>query len=371
MNRMITGRQATVLMICLMIATKFQKLLSKMSELTGKDGWIVMMIWLVIDTLFLWLLISLSEKWEGRNFYEYVEKSAGKASAKILCIIFIVYFFIKAVVTFKGTHEFFSITLFDRITWKVFSVFILVLLILICGKGLRVIGRSAEFYIYLISFGLLASTGLGMASTDFSRLLPVLDSNLAKLFYESTKISIYFGDYIIAIFFFGNMNTRGKSIKLPMIISFLVTGLIIILIYAIFYGIYGNMSESQIHGLSDLTQFTLIGFGVGRLDWFFVLFVFISTILSTALFVWIVLYNFTLLAGLKLNYTLSIIAVILLYIFEYHIFSDIEAIFKFESGWFRFYSLFVHIVTPFFLLILAPIFAKKQRRTVNGKVIQK
>ena len=366
MEKILSRRQGSLLIICSIIATKIQRLPSVIAHDLKADGWIASLLLYLLDALAIFLVCFIMENLNGLTLYEVIEKAVGKFISKLFCIVFIVFFFMKSVVAFKGTHEFFSTTLFDMLSWQVFSILLLLLMLLMVSKGLRVIGRNAELYIYLILFGFISSIILGATATDYSKILPVFDIKLSKFIEVIPTYSLHFGDYLIVLFFVGNIKDQSKKVKWVYSAINLAVGIIASFAYIVFYGIYENVAEYQPHALADITQFSLIGLGLGRLDWFLILFVLIATFISTALYLWIVVYSIQRLFNLKQKVYVTVFAILSLYIVEFYIFKNTESVFNFLKNGFMYFTLGVEFLIPIFLVAFKIIIGIKKRRIKNA-----
>ena len=362
MEKILSNRQGTLLIICSAIATKIQRLPSVIASDLKNDGWLAGLFLFLIDALFIFLVCLIMENLNELTIYEIIEKSVGKFISRVFCLVFILFFFMKSVIAFKGTHEFFATTIFDMVSWQVFSILLILLLLLMVSKGLRVIGRSAELYIYLILFGFVCAILLGASATDFSKMFPVFDNNASKFITSIPKYTLHFGDYLIVLFFMGNIKEPTKKIKWVYAGANLVVGIFACFAYIVFYGIYENVAEYQPHALADITQFSLIGLGLGRLDWFLILFVLIATFISTALYIWITVYSINYLINKKKCTYITLFILLCLYFIEFFVFKDTESVFNFIQNGFKFFTIGVELLVPIFLFIFLTIIKVKNKR---------
>ena len=224
MKKQLTVWQCMMLASVCLISTKFQRFPALIAKDYGKNGWLFIALMIVVDLLFLWMIASTLVKLKDKTFFELLEEKLGKATKIIVCVILAVYFFFKAVITYRGTHEFFANMLFDKLSWFYFSILFALLLIVMVGGGLNDIGRSVELYSYIIGFGLVASLVLGIMKTDLANILPVMDMNVADFFTNSLKHLPWLGDYLVVLFFIGNVKIDKKPTK-PIMLSYGITGL--------------------------------------------------------------------------------------------------------------------------------------------------
>jgi len=207
----LTKRQAVVLFALLTIALKLQRLPAIISTDFGRDSYIAFACLFLFDFLLLLIILAVYKKLGNSTIFEYIEKNAGKFWLVVFCVLTIIFFLFKALLSFKQLHEFFANTLFNRLPWNVFSVLFIALLVLMVGNGLRNIGRSGEFYLYIMAFSLLAIVTLGIFVGDYQRLLPVLDIDLSEKAPKLIKYLGWFMDPVVILFFAGNVKEEKIS----------------------------------------------------------------------------------------------------------------------------------------------------------------
>ena len=135
--------------------------------------------------------------------------------------------------------------------------------------------------------------------------------------------------------------------------SYGVTSLLIVSVYIIFYCINESLSVYQANSLSAITQYSLIGLGVGRPDWFLVLFVFLSTIIANAFYVYAYTLSVSEIFMFKRNYILIGSMVFLLFIVDNIILKNIQSSITFMHDYVSYLALFVGVSMPIIVKILA------------------
>lgn len=323
MKKQLTTNQACVLLAVCLLSTKIQRLPALLVEDFGRDSWIMFFIMLMFDFLVAILFIHFLVKLEDKTFFELIKERLGVSGKIVFSILLMVFFLAKAIITYKGIHEFFANVLFDKLPWKYFSIlFILVLLIMVFG-GLNSLGRSAELYAFMIGFGMFTTLLLGVGEVKLINLLPVLDCDFSGYLKDVLRYQPWMGDFMVLPLFFGNVKIT-KSPKLRLSTAYITAGLVSVVEIVFFYGINQYLSVYQSNALSAITHYSLIGLGIGRPDWFLVLFVLISKIISTGLYVFGYTKCISEIIGVQKNYITQIISVASLYFIEYYLFKNLE-----------------------------------------------
>ena len=116
--------------------------------------------------------------------------------------------------------------------------------------------------------------------------------------------------------------------------------------YVVFYCINESLSVYQANSLSAITQYSLIGLGVGRPDWFLVLFVFISTIIANAFYVYAYTLSVSEIFNFKRSYLLITIMVFVLFVVDNIVLKNIQSSLDFIHTYVCYLALFVGVVMP-------------------------
>lgn len=346
----LTKRQAIILFALLTISSKLQRLPALISSDFGRDGYIAFFCLLCLDFLLLLVVGRLYVKLENKTVFEHIEKRAGKFWLIVFCVLTIIFFLFKSLLSFKQLHEFFANTLFNRLPWNVFSVLFIALLILMVGNGLKNIGRNGEFYVYIMTFCLLAIVILGVFTGDYQRLLPILDISITDSAPKLFKYSGWFLDPIAILFFAGNVKEEKPKIK-GYVITQIVCGLFIVFGMATFYAVNEYMVDFQTNGLTSMTEFTLIRLGVGRPDWFLVLIVNISNVIVSAFLIWVVVQSLVKIINKSVNYTFSSIVLIVIYLLDEFVYKNLETTVAITTNVASYYMLGYCTLIPLVLFI--------------------
>ena len=285
---MINKRQLIILIFICTLSTKLQRLFSLTSGACKEDGWLVLLALGAVDVLFMLLALWFFNKFNSKmSFFAVLEKFYGKFLARALMFFIGVYFFLTAVLPFEAIHDLFSNMLFNQIEYHYFGLIFLVVIIFMAIKGIQAIGRTGEIFVSVITIGLVCVLLLGFFTADFSKLLPIGQSDFNVLIKEALLNSMWFGDFLLLFFLTGKVSLKeNEKLKWSIILPHGVLAILVVpFSYAIFEALYENLSGFQTNAISSLTQFSLLSFDLGRWDWYFVLLEQISTIIAAAVFI--------------------------------------------------------------------------------------
>ena len=367
MDKILTKRQAIILFACLIISFKVQRLPALLCDDFGRDSYIAIFLFFAIDFLILMLVLSVYKKLGNDSIFEYIDKNAGRFWLIVFCVLTIIFFMFKGLIAYKQIHEFFANTLFNRLPWKYFGLIFIALLILMVGNGLKNIGRTVELYIYIMAFCIIAIIMLGTFTADYLRLLPFLDINVDETAPLLIKYSCWFLDPIILLYFAGRVKEDKPHIKRGYILTHLICALLVVFGTATFYAVNEYMVGFQSNGLTALTEYSLIKLGIGRPDWFLVLFVNIANIIVASLLLYIVAESFSKIINKKVNYFVSAGVMFTVYLWDEFFYRNLEITIMFTTKYANFYMWAFALIIPFVLLVMPK---RSGQNTTQGKSLE-
>ncbi len=325
MKKSLTVWQASVLLGLCILSTKFQRLSALMAQDFERDIAIMFAIMLLFDFLVGLVFINVISKFKDKTFFEVIKERFGVSARFFVGLLLAIYFLGKLVITYKGSHEFFANVLFDKLSWTAFSVLLVILLLIMVIGGLNVIARTGELYFFLIAISLVCVIGLGLIRAEFNSLLPILHTNVSSKFASTISFQAWMGDYLILLFFMGNIKiTQNSTLKKHLIWSYAISVVVNIVGVAVFYAVNEHLSAYQPNALSALTQYSLVTLGIGRPDWFLVLFVFISKLISCAFYLYAISECIINMFSIKNKLWVKVGAGILIYVLDAFILINIE-----------------------------------------------
>ncbi len=362
MKKQLTVWQASVLFAVCVLSTKFQRLPALMAQDFGRDIGVMLIIMTMFDFLIGLLFINLLCKHKDMTFFDLVQQKLGSVGRFIISLLIALYFFGKTIITYKGTHEFFANILFDKLSWSVFSLLLVVMILIMVIGGLNVIGRSAELYVFVIGICAVAVIGLGLVRADFQSLFPILHTGGSEKFLSCIKFQPWMGDYVVVLLLMGNIKIQqNQSARAPLIWAYALSAGLNIIGTTVFYAVNQHMSVFQPNALSALTQYTLVTLGIGRPDWFLVLFVFISKLIATAMYVYGCSHAITEMFNIKKPLFVELAVVGIIYIIDNFVLVNIEKSVGFVQYYLSYYMFGVCMLLTILVCIFSCLKVKKKR----------
>lgn len=357
----LSTRQAIILLVFAIISTKIQRFPAILAEYFGKNGWLFLLFDLAIGTAMLLVVLRISVLSKGKTIHQKIAQKFGKPFSCVFSILLSMFFLLKLATPYKGTHEFFVTAIFDELDWKWFSFLFLLLILFIASNGLNRIGRTAEIFSYFVALGFLGVIVLALTTTNFENLLPIEIFSAQKFFDGIKRFVQWNSDVFLVAFFIGRV--KEHKFKTAMATTYVITSVIIIFAYIIFYGIYDNMSTLPNVGILALTEFSLLSQDIGRVDWFLALFVMLSSVVTTGLFALIASECLSFALNLPKKY-ISVAVVLFLFVMDIYVFKTAESFINISFNYLSWFIVAINfVIIPLVWLLLE--FSKNKPNKVN------
>lgn len=362
MNRFsLTRRQAVFLFVICTISSKLQTLPCLLAQETQNNLWIVLLLGMMIDIVFLTLTIVVNRICPNMTIYDLLTKVTGKVIAKIFMFVLIVYFLFTALMPYEAVRNVFANNLFDTLPWQSFAIFLIFAVGYLVFCGIKTIGRSAELYLVIIVSSVCLLFVLGLFSADYGNILPLFEVDMRQIAESYLDHSLWFGDYMIFFVLMGRIDTRKSAIKFWDILIY--AGLMVFYAfgYITFYSLYTVLSGSQTSLLAAISSFSLLNLSIGRVDWFLVLLTQIASVLSLSTYIYCISDCLNNIFGQKHYAICSIVSVGVLYLTDFLLFSQTGASIHSYMHITGIVALIIQTSVPV-ICILCAIFAKKSAK---------
>ena len=361
----LTKRQAIFLILICLVANKMQRLPSLISSNIGRHGWLAFLVMGILDIVFLIITLSFNKKARGKTTYQICENVGGNIYAKFIFALMAVYFLANSLLPYEAVHDLFANILFDQLSWNIYGIILALSVFFISSRGLKNLGRLGEIYFYLIGVSFLILLLLGSATTNYYHVLPFSDFNTKSFIYTCLEYNLWFGDFIMIYIFVGKIKYDKKPLGWPCIVAFTVTVLLISFAYIVYYGLYENLSINQNSLISSISQFSLLTLDIGRIDWFFVLFFQISTVISSSVYIFLTAYCLKKIFNLKETVLMCFIIAIIIYLLDIFIFKSVQAGASIIASVSKYFALFMIIIFPIIMYITVLISNKKEEKKLK------
>lgn len=273
-----TSRQFYIALAIIVVCIKIQKFPCLLAGATQKNGYVLILAYFLINLLCIALGFYVLKKTKNKSF-QYTNSKGMKLLKNAFLILLTLYFFTQGILLYEAIQDLFAHILFDNLPWTLFSLLLIIAVFFLANRGVTCIARNFELYAFIIIASLIAISVFGGMETSFTNIFPLQDISLSQVFSNFVKFNTWFGDFFLVI----ALGKVSKDIKFKWtILTYIVAIAFVILVDIEFYGIYGAYASLQPSLVSVISEQSMLGVNIGRIDWFLILFSQIGTILGSA-----------------------------------------------------------------------------------------
>ncbi len=364
----INYRQMCIMLFLSFIALKFLVLPSVLYLHSSNTSWFVVLVLMIIDGIYAFLLIDLMQKNQNKNINEFMKESLGPVLTKIILIVLALKFFLQVLNITKGMEFFVTENFYNNFHWILFILPLIALVGFMMFKGLRNIARVQEMFWLAIVVGCIYIAIKSFADVDPLVYLPMFKDGFLPLAKSGYTHLSWFGSstFLIAIFGKVDFSTKKKN-NVWMFILFSI--LLVQLIYFVFYGLFDITSPTHTFAISDISQFSSSKSIIDELSWLVVSLWVITQSIQIALYGYCLVKVLMFLFNIHSKITMIIIVDIIIFLLAYIGSSTVN----FEQILFTHFASIVTIVSQYIipLILLGGHFLNKkakQRVVENEKV---
>ena len=265
MDKSVSTRQLAIIVAVGFTITKLHILPASLAYFSGEALWLSALINLAIDFLLLLFVLKIINDAKEQNVILYFENKLGKPLGKVLCLIYALFFIIKAFIPIYEQKNSIELTFYEtQPTFLTFMPFFIVAFYIVL-KGIRPYARSLELCLWLFIGGIAVLFLLSAFSGDYSSLLPIIPSSNAFL-NGSLKSLIWFGDPLYLLFFAGKIKKSVNHNK-KIIISYVIYAVLTLIFLVMFYSIFDAISERQYYASLKMSKYSISLSDIGRFDY--------------------------------------------------------------------------------------------------------
>lgn len=272
-----TARQFYIIVLLFVISTKMQRFPSLLFAELGKDGYLIILLYALINIIGICLAFFIYKFFNTEKFKFGKTNLIFKFLKKLTMIATSIYFLIQALLLFEHVQNIFADTLFDRFAWSTFSLLFLFAIFFLAKTGIKNIAINFELFAAIIVGALLIISILGASKADYSFVLPFETININSIISKASEFNIWFGDFFIVLYMLFHTNKPKLS---KTVIFYSIAILSVIFLTITFGGVYGEYASVQSGMISSISEQSMLGINIGRVDWLLILIAEISTILS-------------------------------------------------------------------------------------------
>ena len=291
-------RQASIIIFYMLVAFKVLSLPSLMYQACKNDGYLSILIMMIVDAALIWISLKIIKKSRDKNIYDVIKQYTGSVVAKIFVIALTLVPLIHLGIKTKGLEWFLVKNLYTKFEWFQFAIPIALITCYIIYKGARNIGRVCEFFVWIIVAGVVIIIIKGFASVDLTFFLPILSKGIKPIFTAIYDYLAWFGLGGELLLFCGCIDFKNE--KKSQIFFYSVVAIVLVqLVCYSFYGAYGIMASTHNFAISDISQIANANMALDELSWLIV------TVWAVAQILHVAIYGYLFCRGLQIIFNIK------------------------------------------------------------------
>ena len=365
-----TARQFYLIVCIFVITTKMQRFPSLLFSEFGKDGYLVILLYAIVNIIGIFFAFFILKYLNREKFNSEKANIFFRFLKKLTMLATTIYFIVQALLLYEHVQNIFADTLFDKFSWSIFGLLFLFAIFFLAKTGIKNIALNYELFILLIGGAIILISILGVSQADYSFLLPLQTINFSNILSKAAKFNIWFGDFFIILY----MLFHTKKPKLSKtIIIYGIAILFVTFLTITFNCVYQYYTGLQPGLISSITEQSMLGINIGRVDWFLILIAEIGTILSCSVCIYFANKSLNAVFPKIKSIWLAIIIAVIFYIFNVFILVDKFVVIEFFVGFGGYLSLMLKIFTTIMLVVISIKDRIKdknvlKKETLDGKV---
>ena len=274
-----TSRQFYIMLWILVVSIKVQKLPSLISDSLSKDSYLLVLVYLIVNILLILLAFVILKNTQKQTLSFEKKSLFANLLKKVFMSFVVVYFLSQSLLLYETIQNLFAHVLFYNLPWTLFSLMLTATVFYLAHTGITNIARNFELYFFVIVASYLIIGVFGGMHTDFTVVFPFETVNFKNILNAMLEFNLWFGDFFLILF----MGKSAKNIKLKWtLVVYSLAMVFVAILYIEFVGIYKAYSPLKPSLISVISEQSMLGINIGRIDWFLILATEIGTILSCA-----------------------------------------------------------------------------------------
>lgn len=367
-NKQISTKQFVCVQFLIALAIKMFMLPALMLRIIGKDSYIVMLIWIGVETVNLTFVLLLARRNPDKTMFDILGEAFGKVVSRIIVGMLALFALAKSVLIVGELKMFFSITMYDEINWTIMALPLMALLAAFAIRSLRATGRTSEIVAPFVLVCTLILGGLIIGDMQGDDLLPFLEDGFSPVAKGITMFPMWFGDITVLLLFVGNIKI-GRGFFIASYAAKLLAGAAVMLFSCTLFATYANINTliDYGHNISNMSQFSMGSQDYGRFDLIFYCVWLLSVFIKLATVFMLAERSVEFIAGGGNRYVITLCCVAALYILSEFVLGNQNTLFQFATGAAKYVVVPPAVIAPLLLYVTALVKYKPNRASKKGE----
>ncbi|OPX83510.1 MAG: Spore germination protein YndE [Pelotomaculum sp. PtaB.Bin104] len=227
----IDSKQAIFLMVSMVLSTAFLFVTSAVALLAKQDGWISILLAILVALLIAWLAVNLSMLFPGKTLFQFPEIILGKWPGKVVALLFIWWYIHLNAEVLRAFGSFLVSAFMPETPIIVFELLIMAIAAYAARNGLEVFTRVNQIILPIILVLIVILVILGTPNMNFKKLLPVfIENGAAPVIKGAVMPAAWMGEIVTMAVLIPYLNKANEAYKVA-VSATLITGSFLIAIF--------------------------------------------------------------------------------------------------------------------------------------------
>lgn len=354
MKKQLTSSQFYIFVFICGMAIKMFMLPALLLKISGRESIIVVAFYLLVEFVCLLFLILTITKNPDKTLYQILTESIGKIMSRVVIVLFSLMLLLKLLLLLSEVKIFFSVSVYERISWEIMLIPLLVLCVAYATKPLTTLGRSAQIFMPLIVISTIILSLLLIAKVPLDNILPLFSQGLKTTRDGIFTFPFWFGDVSLLLVCLGNVKLS-KHFVLKSLTARLLSSVLVLTFSIIMFSTYADITDliDYGHNVSSMTQYSLGSHDYGRFDYIIYCFWMLAVVIKILLTFFVICQNIRFIANKNSTFIIPIILLVVVYVLTTFVIKNENAVYQIATGFVRFIFLPIQFLLPLFVFLLS------------------
>jgi spore germination protein KB len=212
-REVIDGRQATWLVIGLILPTAILVVPAITVKHAGHDAWLSIFLALPGGLAVAWVVVSLCRRFPGKDFFQCAEEALGRLPARVVELLYVWWFLHAASLIALEFAAFLCAAILPDTPPLVFFILGLAVVAYAVRHGLEVMARYSQVVLPLTLLLLSMVLLLAVKEMKFGRLLPIFDQPFPSVLKGAAAPLAWFGEVVVFGLIIPNLNRQEEALR--------------------------------------------------------------------------------------------------------------------------------------------------------------
>lgn len=264
MRMRISVRQICFIMLIYTAVSKFIIYPTFLSFQSGRDLLFSAAFDFALQAVVVWAVSYLCSRTD-RTFFQLISGTLGHITARIVYALFALFFMLCTVLPLFEQNAYVHSIFYDTVPSILVFLPIFFFTVYAAGKSFQNIGRSADICMPIFIVSIIFIFAMCFAEVKWDSFLPVLRTPFKDVIGGSVASLFRFMEPCWLLMFMGHFTyKKGDAAKITL--SYIGGAVIVLLVLAAFYGVYGDITTSRQFAISKISLFFPAIDVIGRID---------------------------------------------------------------------------------------------------------